>query len=235
MFPQATLNNLQTTLSLTATSFLTATFSFFPRLLATFVIFVFGVAIARWVRRLVIKTLERLRLSQEVEKTPIQAFLKNAEVTAKIEVIFATIIYWLILLVVVQTCVSLLGLTAVSTILNRILFYVPNIISAILVLFFGVILAGLAETVVKGTIKSLDVRSARLLGTVASYLVMAIAILAAISELGIAQQFITTLFTGIIVALALAFGLAFGLGSKDTVAKFMDEWYTQMRKDKEQH
>jgi hypothetical protein len=229
-FVVPSLNAFQQSLTITTTNLLTSMLSFFPRILAALLIFIFGIALARWVKRIVTRSLETVRLSQGLEKTPIQAFLKNAEVTTKIEVILANIVYWLLLLVVLHTSVSILGLTAVSAILNRILFYIPNIFSAVLVLFFGTLLAGLAETVVKGAIKSVDARSSRLLGTVASYLIMVIAVLAAVNELGIAQQFITTLFTGFVASITIAVGLAFGLGSKDTVAKAMDEWYKELKK-----
>src|SRR5258708_2974202 len=226
-----TIQALQESLSLTVANLLTSIFAFFPKFLAALIIFVFGITIARWVKGLVVKSLEKLRLSSEVEKTPIQSFLKNADVTTKIEVIVANVVYWIIILVVLQTSITLLGLSAVSDILNRILLYIPNIFSAVLILFFGVLLAGLAETLVKGAVKAVDGKSSRMLGTITSYLVMVVAILASISELGIAQAFITTLFTGFVASLALAIGLAFGLGSKETVTKMMDEWYTRMKKE----
>lgn len=226
-----TVQALQDSLSLTVANLLTSIFAFFPKFLAALIIFIFGITVARWVKNLIIRSLEKLRLSNELERTPIHAFLKNADVTTKIEVIVANVVYWIIILVVLQTSITLLGLSAVSDILNRILLYIPNIFSAILILFFGVLLAGLAETLVKGAVKAVDGKSARLLGTVTSYLVMVVAVLASISELGIAQAFITTLFTGFVASVAIALGLAFGLGSKDTVAKFMDEWYSRMRKE----
>ncbi len=226
-----TINALQESLSLTLANLLTSIFAFFPKFLAALLIFVFGITIARWVKRLIINSLEKMRLGAEVEKTPIHSFLKNADVTTKIEVIIANIVYWILILIVLQTSITLLGLSAVSDILNRILLYIPNIFSAVLILFFGVLLAGLAEALVKGAVKAVDGKSARLLGTITSYLIMVVAIMASISELGIAQQFITTLFTGLIAGIALAFGLAFGLGSKDTVGKIMDEWYARMKRE----
>lgn len=226
-----TIQAMQASLGLTIAQLLTSVLAYFPKILAALVIFIFGITVARWVKNLVIKSLERLRLSSEVEKTPIHSFLKNADVTTKIEVIVANVVYWIIILVVLQTSISLLGLSAVSDILNRILLYIPNIFSAVLILFFGVLLAGLAETIVKGAVKAVDGKSARMLGTVTSYLVMVVAVLASVSELGIAQGFITTLFTGFVASIAIALGLAFGLGSKDTVAKIMDEWYTRMKKE----
>lgn len=225
------INALQESVSLTLANLLTSVLVFVPRFIAALLIFGIGITLARWIRKLIVSSLEKLRLSAEVEKTPIQAFLKNADVTMRIEVILGGIVYWLLILIVLQTSISVLGLTAVSTLLERVLLYVPNIISAVIILVFGVLLAGLVETLVKGAIKAVDVRSSRMLGTVTSYLVMVVAIMAAISELGIAQQFITTLFMGVVSALAIAFGLAFGLGSKDTVSKMMEEWYSRMRKE----
>lgn len=222
---------LQASLSLTLANLLTSVLIYLPRILGALIIFLIGITVARWVKTLIVKSLEKLRLSSELEKTPIQSFLKNADVTMKIEVVLANAVYWVLILIVLQTSISLLGLTAVSSLLERVLLYIPRVISSVLILLFGVLLAGLAETLVKGVVKTIDVKSARMLGTVTSYLVMIVAIMAAISELGIAQQFITVLFTGAIAAIAIAFGLAFGLGSKDTVGKIMDEWYSKMRKE----
>ncbi len=47
------------------------------------------------------------------------------------------------------------------------------------------------------------------------------ALLTALVQLGIAVGFIQTLFTGVIVALALGFGLAFGLGGQDAAAQYI--------------
>jgi hypothetical protein len=115
--------------------------------------------------------------------------------------------------------------------LNSILAYVPAVISAILVLFFGVLLAGLVESLVKGSIRSIDGKAARLLGKVSSYLVMTIAVLVAVSELGIASEFIMILFVGFVATISVGLGLALGLGGKDVVAKMLDEWYDKTKKE----
>ncbi len=60
---------------------------------------------------------------------------------------------------------------------------------------------------------------------------MIFAILAAISELGIAANFINTLITGTIAMLSLGLGLALGLGSKDLVKEILTEWYSGIKKD----
>jgi hypothetical protein len=130
------------------------------------------------------------------------------------------------MLVVIHTTVSVLGLTSLTFILERILAYLPHIISAILILFIGIVISGILESLVKGSIRSIDGRSARLLGKISSYLVLILTIMVAVSELGIASQFIVILFMGFVGCIALGVGLALGLGGQHLVKKLLDDWYS---------
>lgn len=224
------ITNFSSTLQDSALIFTSNIISFLPSLLAGILILAIGFWIAHLLRNLIVRSLERFQLSKGVEHTPISAFLANAEVKSTIESIIGGAVYWLIILFVLYMFASVLHLEAATTILNSVVFFIPRIVSAILILLVGTLLAGLAETVVKGAVRSIDVQSSRILAKVASYTIVVIAIMACISELGIAQQFITVLFTGFVAAVALALGLAFGLGSKDIVHDLMDEWYKRIKK-----
>ncbi len=203
---------------------------FLPAILGALFLLVVGGIIAKAARGLVIKLFESLNLSKAVKKTPIEHFLENAELGSKIEVIIGNVAYWLIMLVVVQSAVSVLGLHSLVQLLDRVLGYLPRILAAIFVLFFGVLLAGLVEALIKGALKTIDASSSRLFGKVASYLVVTISVMAAISELGIANEFILILFVGLVTAMSLGFGLALGLGGKDLIQKLLDKWYKNLQK-----
>lgn len=213
---------------------LSETIEFLPTIIAALVILILGTALAKAMRALVVKMLNSLSLSTAVNKTPIEHFLKDADITHKFEEIIGSMFYWVIMLVVIHTSVTILGLSSLSQLLKEVISYLPRIISAIIVLFFGVLFAGLIETLVKGALKTVDSGSARLLGKISSYLVVLVSVMAAVSELGIAREFILVLFAGLIATLTIAGGLAFGLGSKDVVAKILDKWYksTQRELDK---
>jgi small-conductance mechanosensitive channel len=202
-----------------------------PRFFGALIIVVLGTLIARTLRGLLIGSLRRMKLSASLERTPFGQFLYNTEIKHTAEVVVSNVIYWILLLFVAYTALTVLGLQSVSGILNQILLYIPKVISAILILLLGIMLAGLAEAFVKGLIKSVDPHTGRIVGKVASYLVIVLSAMAAISELGIAQQFILILFTGFVAAVSVALGLAFGLGSKHTVERMMGEWYERMRGD----
>jgi hypothetical protein len=219
----------QDTLSLGLNSAVEQFSAFLPRIIGALIVFFVGILVARFVRRLVVKTLEALRVSQVIEKTPMELFLKNAEVGQKLEDLIGGLFYWLFLFVVLHTSVSLLGLTPLSDVMDKILSYLPHIFSAFLIFLFGVLLAGVVESVVKGAMRSIDSYSARLFAKIASYAVVAIAGLAAVAELGIASEFIRILFFGVIFAFSLGAALALGLGGQHLIKTILEDWYKRTR------
>ncbi len=215
-------------LAVVSTETLAEVSAFLPRLAAALLILLIGAALARALKSLIIKLLEALKVSSWVNNTPVEHFFKHAEFGQKLEGVIGSIVYWLLMLVVIHTTVSVLGLSSLTAVLDRILAYIPNIISSVIVLFFGVLLAGVVESLIKGSIKTIDGQNARLLGKVSSYLVLIIAVLAAINELNIASEFIMILFIGFVTMLSLGLGLALGLGGQGVIKQILDKWYQRL-------
>jgi len=225
------MSELYTSLSVLTTETLAEISVFLPRLAAAILILIIGAGVARGVKGLVVRLLEALKVSNWVKNTPVEHFFKNAEFGEKMEGVLGSIVYWVLMLVVIHSTVSVLGLSSLTHVLDRVLAYVPRIISSVLVLFFGLLVAGVVESLVKGSIMSIDGKSARLLGKVSSYLVLIIVVLAAINELGIASEFIMVMFVGFIVMLSLGLGLAIGLGGQHIVKDMLTSWYKQTSKE----
>lgn len=209
---------------------LTQTYAFLPRLIGAILVLLFGSILARWLKGLVQKSLEVLRISQAIKNTPVDEFFKHASL-GRLESVVGSIIYWLFMLLVFQTVASILGLESLAVLLERVVAYIPRIVSAVMILFFGMLVAGLLESLVKGSIRSIQGQHSRLLGKVASYLTISLFILIAVSELGIAQQFILILFIGLVATLTLSLGLSVGLGGKQVMGKIIEEWYHSMKRD----
>lgn len=218
-------------LLLVTTQSLSSMAVYLPRIFAALLVLIIGAAIARLVKRVVVKILETVRVSSALKDTPVEVFLTNAELTNKVEDVIGGIVYWLLMLVVIHTTVGILGLTSLTLLLEKVLSYLPSVISSVLILFIGLLLAGLVESLVKGSIKTIDGKSARLLGKFASYLVVILSVMMAISELGIAQEFILVLFVGFVSFLVLGFGLAVGLGGQHVIRAMFDDWYWKFKKD----
>ena len=209
---------------------LTNIISYIPTILVAILVFLLGMILSKWMSSLVVKFLGLIKLSSLFQKVGFSPFLQKAEIKVKLEEIIGGIVRWLVILIFFVTAVNILGLTTVSLVLNNILGYIPRVISAILILALGVLLAGFVESFVKGTLVQVDLKVSLLLGKVASYLVVIFSTLVAINELGIAQSFINILFMGVVAALSLGLGLSFGLGAKDLVGRVLEDWYKNFKK-----
>lgn len=204
--------------------------SYLPSLLGALVIFLLGLILAGWLKKLTIKLLSLIKLDGAIKNAAIKDFLKNAQITGKIEIVIGEVIRWLTIVLFFVASVNILGLTSVSLFLNNIILGIPTLIAAVIILAVGIVIAGFLEKMVKGSLGSSDPAFSRLVGKVVSYATMTLFILAAISQLGIARFFIETTFTGFIAALALGIGISLGLGSKDLVKTLLDSWYKNLKK-----
>lgn len=212
-----------------ATTVLTQTLNFFPNLLGAVIVFFIGVVVSKWAKALTIKFIKAIKIDTFLKSVGVKKFLKANKISLSIDEILGQAVRLIVLLVFVASSTNLLGLVSVSDALNKLLSFVPSILSAILILSFGILLAGVLENAVKAAATHINGQAARMLGKITSYTVMVFAVLAAISELNIARDFIHIVFTGFIATLSLGLGLAFGLGSKDTVAKMLDSWYQKKK------
>jgi F0F1-type ATP synthase membrane subunit c/vacuolar-type H+-ATPase subunit K len=169
-------------------------FELFPHILGAILVATVGIIIGNWVKTLTVKSLQMIRLENLIKDSKFKAFLLKAEITEKVEEVIGSIFKWLIVLTFFIAATNILGLTTVSNVLVGVLGYVPNVISAVIVMAIGGLLAGIIEGVVKGALASVDLKTGRLMGKIASYTVVTITTLAAFSELKIASAFINILF-----------------------------------------
>lgn len=225
------ISNWQDAIIVAGSSVLNQLATFIPNLLGALLVLVIGWLAGSWLKILVSKILGAVQLNALITGTAIDSFLKKAEIRGRIEDILGSTVRWLTIFIFFIAAINILGLSTVSQVLNNILSYMPKVFSAAIVLLAGVLLAGLVESLVKGAVGSVAVSVSRFLGKLASWIVMIFATLAAISELGIAANFINTLITGTIAMLSLGLGLALGLGSKDLVKEILTEWYSGIKKD----
>lgn len=199
------------------------------RTLLALAVVLIGYVVAKMIERAAVKALESLRGSKVLRNSPIGEYTKQPELAKQLEVVVSSIIYWLLMLVVFDTAASAAGFTALEKLFSRILSFVPDMIVAFVILVFGMLLAGFFETIVKNSVRSFDPRAGRLMGKVTSYVIMALAVMIAVSELGIAREYILVLFIGFVATLTIGIGLAVGLGGQHLVKDLLQNWYERFQ------
>lgn len=200
------------------TSFWTQMAAFIPQLLAALVLLFLGWILANVVRSAISKVLDTLKFDELGKKTGIEAFMRQGNIDLTLSRLIANLIYWIILLVVIVTVANSLGLTTVAELFNKVVFYLPNIIVAVLVLVFGVLIARFINRLVFAYLNNMGVEGALTLSTLAEYAVIIFVVFVALEQLQIGTHLLISAFQIGFGAIGLALALAFGLGGKEWAA-----------------
>lgn len=200
------------------------TVNFLPALLFALIVFIIGWFIAVWLGWVVAEAIRALRVDHALKAAGVDDVVTRAGYRLDSGAFVGALIKWFVILVFLLAALQVLGLSQVSFFLQQIVIgYLPNVIVAVLILLVGAVIAQVSEGVVAGSARAAGISAAGFVGTMARWAIWIFAILAALSQLQIAQTILQTLFTGVVVALALAFGLSFGLGGQEAAARFIEK------------
>jgi hypothetical protein len=199
-------------------------FAALPSVIGAILILVIGWIIAGWIGGLVAKALRAIRFDQLAQRAGVTGFLARAQIHADPAGVIGGTIKWYVRLVFVLLAANAVGLTAVSTVVNGILAFIPNLLVAVFILGAFAWLAGLVRSLVRGALGGSALPNADAIASLAYVTVFAFGIVAAADQIGVAATLINTLFIGVVAAFALAFGLAFGLGGRDQAAEIWKDW-----------
>ncbi|OGG70058.1 hypothetical protein A3F27_03260 [Candidatus Kaiserbacteria bacterium RIFCSPHIGHO2_12_FULL_53_13] len=194
-----------------------------PAILMAVVIFVIGWIIGVVLYRVVVQVVKALRIGDALRAAGLETAAREAGFNLDVGRFLGTLVKWFVIVVFLVAALDVLGLTRVTIFLQQVvLLYLPQVIVAVLILILAAFVAEVVKSLVAGSARAAGAHAANLAGAVAKWAIWLFAILAAINQLGVATEFVQTLFTGLVVALALAFGLAFGLGGKDAAARTIE-------------
>ncbi len=203
--------------------------AFIPNLIVALVIFVIGWLVGAGIGRLVAQVVSSLRVDQALRAAGVERVVDRAGFTLNSGAFLGFLVKWFFIIVFLVAALDVLGLTQVTAFLTGVVLgYLPQVIVAVFILLVAAVIAEAAQRVVAGAARAAGVRSANLLGAVARWAIWIFAILVALERLGV-SPLIQTLFTGIVVALALAFGLAFGLGGQAAAARYIERVQNEIK------
>jgi len=207
-------------------------FAFLPNLLAFLVILVIGFIVAKIVKSIVAKGLQKLGLDEQLQKSPARSYVDKAVPGASPSNGIATVVFYLVFAFFLFSAIGALKIPALTSFMNDVLAYLPNIIVAILIFVVAAAIAGAVATAI---VKFMgDTPTGKVAATVLPAIVMVIALFMILQQLKIAEQIVQIAFASTMGALALGLALAFGLGGRPIAQQMLQEGYDAARRNKDQ-
>jgi len=197
---------------------------FVPNLIVAIIIFIIGWVIGAVLGRVVSQIIKSIRVDSVLEGIGVSDILSKAGFRLDSGAFVGGLVRWFFIIAFLVASFEVLGLSQVTLFLQQVvLSYLPNVIVAALILLVAAVIADAMQKIVVGSAKAADVSHAHFLGGVTRWAIWIFAIIIALSHLGIAPQFMYTLFTGFVAMLAIAGGLSFGLGGRDAAERYIEK------------
>lgn len=196
--------------------------SFLPTLLAALIVFIIGWLIAIFLGKIANRIVKTIKVDLLLAKLGFRKALAKAKLKLDSGKFFEVLVKWFFIIVFLMAAVDILGLHEVTAFLKSILFYLPNVIIAAVILLAAVIVANFMYRLVKASADAAGLDSAGTVGAIAKWAILIFGFVVALSQLGIATTLIQTIIMGLIAMLAIAGGLAFGLGGKEHASRFLE-------------
>lgn len=219
--------SLKTALTDVLTSLSEAVAAFLPKALTALVVVLVGFVLAMIVAKAIRTLFSRFRLNDLLEKVGLTGILSRLGLTETPGFLLSRLIYYLIILLFVQSGAQAVGLHAVSDSITAFFAYLPNLLAALILLIIGMLVAQFAGTAVTRSAREGGVEFAPLLGRVVSSLVVFITGLMAVTQLGIQTDVIRSVVLVLLAGGSLALALSFGLGSREITRNMLAGFYAR--------
>jgi hypothetical protein len=197
---------------------LLTTAAFLPNLLSGTVILLIGILIASAVKRIILEIFKALKMEAYLKRYGIPEAKNEFSWTN----VLSEIARWFVVILFLIPTAEIWGLPQVATILNTFLLYIPNVFVAAIIGLVGLVFARLASDVTLASTRELASEVSKTIASVVRIAITVFVLLAVLNQLGVAQDLIHILFTGVVAMIAIAGGIAFGLGGKDLAKSLLE-------------
>ncbi len=182
-----------------------------PGLAAAIIILVVGYFISLLLGFIIKEVLLKTGFDRWLTKSKLNKVIGGASLSA----VAGTIAKWWIFIAFLASATSYLRLGEISALLVRFVTWLPNVLAAVVISIFGLIVVDYATD----KIRHKKLRGAELLADVVKFVSLVFIALIALGQIGLriafAQNVFIVIIAGVVLALALAIGISFGIALKD--------------------
>lgn len=203
---------------------------FLPNLLAMMTLLMIGI-VAGWIAKaLLLRILRAFRFDPLCERWGLSQALAKAGVKRPASQLVGRLAFWVIFLLFAFMGIDALNLPAAANFTTIALRFLPQLLTALLLLLAGWLLANfLAQGALIAAVNA-QLQGARLIANLIRWGVLIFTAATVLTQLGIAKEIVVAAFSITFGGVILALALAFGLGGRDLAKELLER---RLRGEKE--
>ncbi len=190
-----------------------------PGIASALLLLLVGMVVAKLIRTAIEKFLAFSHVDKYTERLKFNEVLSRVGLERSPAFVVGFVVYWTIILVSVISAANAMQLTVVVQFMERVMVFMPKLISAVLVVAGGSLLGNFFGEVVQNAAAANKIHEAVALSKVARLAVLVFASIMALEQVGITATMLASSLQIIFATIGLAVAIAFGLGGQHVAAE----------------
>nr|WP_089154103.1 hypothetical protein [Micromonospora sp. NBS 11-29] len=200
---------------------------FLPKAVAFVAILVAGWLIAKAVRKLVDKVLERVHFDKAVERGGIKTALARSKYDASD--IVAKLAYYAVLLVTLQLAFGIWGPNPISDLIAGVVAWLPRAFVAIVIVVVAAAIARAVKDIISSALGGLSY--GRVLANLASVFILGLGVIAALNQIGVATAVTTPVLIAVLATVGGILVVGVGGGLVRPMQSRWESWLTRAEEE----
>lgn len=206
-----------------------AMMSVIPALAKAIAVLVVGWILASLVSSLIKRLLSAIGIDKLAQKLMEIDIFRKSSISIVPSKIISGFVYYFILIIFSMVAVEAIGLPMLSELMQDLVNYLPNVVTACVLLLLGILLSDALRKLIYTTCSSLGISSGGLIANIVFYFILINVVLIALRQAKLQTAFMEDNISTLLAGVAGAFAIGYGLASKNIMSSLLSSFYSRGR------
>lgn len=201
--------------------------TFVPNMLAMLLILLLGFIVARIVRLVLVKFLSAVNFDPWSDRMGFTRLMRKGDVWSKPSLVVSNMAFWLLVIITLLAGLYALQIDAMRQMVVSIIGYVPQLLSAIMILVIGYVLSEFISRAILIAAANSGLHYAKALSKAVNTLLLVLIVAMVLEQLKIAPTVVLAAFSIVFGGVVIALAIAFGVGGIPAARRMIERETTQ--------
>ena len=198
-----------------------------PNVVIGGIIFIVGLLVATILKKVIGTVLKGIKLDEMLNKMGMGEVFSKIGLKDGVSKPIAGLFFWIIMLFIVKTAASQMGIDDISLIVDKIIAFLPKVLVASIIMLAGFMVADMVRNVVYKVLDNLGLEYAKALAGIIFGFIFIIVLTVALSQLEIQTELLNSSVKIILASLGLGLAICLGLGLKRMAGQIVSGVYAR--------
>ena len=198
-----------------------------PTVAIGLIVFIVGFIVAVIIKKVICVVLNGIKFDEVLDKAGVGDIFRKIGVKDGVSKLIASLIYWILLLFILKTAAGLIGVEDITSIVDKIIAFLPKLLIASIIMLFGFMVADMVRTIVFNALDNLGLDYAKGLAGIMFGFIFIIVLTVALSQLEIQTELLNASVKIILGSLGLGLAICLGLGLKKMASQIVGGVYAR--------